>query len=156
MRRSLIVIFMLLSLCSCHRSLKDIQQQVGFIGIESMSGSPLDTLTLNMKVRNQTGFRIGVENARATLHSSGSTLATATLAEPVTIMKGDTVSVRCRLKIGVSNPLAAFSLITGMRNGNAAGLTVDVEATLKVAGFSRQIERKNIPLDRITGKLLGK
>ncbi len=96
-------------------------------------------------VENDGGRNLIVERAELTIHINGRKVATAALVEPIRIPRKEVSRVDYRLKLS-SVSLGALGVLS---LDDADGVTVDIDATVRLGRVNKKIKLKKVPLSEI-------
>ena len=121
--------------------------------IDGFEGSFNSGWKLNLQVRNDSAYSPRIIAAKANLYSGESRMASVTLTEPVEIPKRSVTSLALPLKLSLSNPILALSLLSRFKQGNFEGLQANLSLTFEIMGVTRTIEIGRTDINAILTKL---
>ena len=121
--------------------------------IDGFEGSFNSGWKLNLQVRNDSAYSPRIIAAKANLYSGESRLASVTLTEQIVIPKRSVTSLTVPLKLSISNPILALSLLSRFKKGNFEDMQASLSLTFEVMGATRTIEIGRTDINAILTKL---
>ncbi len=111
--------------------------------VENVSVQGFSRIDLTLKVENQSGSKLRIEDARLDLRHGEMSLVDLKLGQQVIVPRKSTSSIPVSLRLKLSNPLGALSMMSNLKS-TLSQLTVSGEITAK-AGWAR----KKIRFDKV-------
>ena len=111
--------------------------------VENVSVQGFSRIDLTLKVENQSGSKLRIEDVRLDLRHGEMSLVDLKLGQQVIVPRKSTSSIPVSLRLKLSNPLGALSMMSNLKS-TLSQLTVSGEITAK-AGWAR----KKIRFDKV-------
>lgn len=137
--RTLLLILPLILLGSCIK-----QEDITLKEVENISVQGFSRIDLSLKVENQSGSKLRIEDARMELCRGEMPLVDLMLSEPILIPRKSTSSIPVSLRLKLANPLGALSLMGDLKS-TLSQLTVSGEITAKAGWARKKIRFDDVP-----------
>ena len=148
--KRILYLFLLLSLAlpmtSCRGIKERMREKIRFEGIEAIEATGLSSLKIDLRIANETAYKLELNRAVATLFFKESRVGSMTLKEPVVQPRRTTAPLATEWLIDIHNPLAALALVATLQQGNSAPATVSLDLEGKGGPKSVTISREKMPL----------
>ena len=119
------------------------------VSLDKVSGSISEGWRITLTVANNTVSNMRVTDASAFVHYNGRKICRLILDGEVLLPRRRCSQVEVPLRVTLSNPLTAFSLLNRVRKGDFSGITIDYSVTIKAHASHRSFERKNVSLEEL-------
>lgn len=123
--------------------------KITFLSFDGISGSLSGNVRLMVTVRNDSAMKITLSQARLSVASASSEIATATLSEPVELARHSTAQIALPMRLAVSNPIYAAILLSSLRSGTTPDVYVSLDAEVMTLGTKRKINIERRPLAEV-------
>ena len=146
----LVVCTLLLGSCSKQGATqKERRQKFQVVSLDKVSGSISDGWTLTLTIANNTASNMRITSATAFVRHNGRKIGRVTLDGEVLLPRRRCSQVEVPLRITLSNPMAAFSLLNKLRKGDFSGVTIDYNVAVTALVSHRIFERENVSLEQL-------
>ena len=120
------------------------QDDITLHEVENVSVQGFSRIDLTLKVENSSGSKLRIEDARLDLQRGQMSLVDLMLSQPVIIPRKSINSIPVSLRLKLSNPLGALSLISDLKS-TVSQLTVSGEITAKAGWARKKIRFDQVP-----------
>ena len=143
-----IILLLLLSvgMTSCRRTAEKAREKIRFEEVERVEMHSLTGVDLVLRVRNDTGYKLRLEEASLALFYGSSCVATAVLREPVEVPRRSVERLTTQWRLRVSDPLAAYALVRRLRHDDLSAVAVSFTARGRGGPAVLNISREKMPL----------
>lgn len=131
---------------SCRRAVERARENIRIEEVERIEPHGFTGLDLVLRVRNDTGYTIRLENASFDLFYGSSQAVGALLREPVEVPRRTVDSFTVRWRIRVSDPLALYALFRRVRQDDLSDLFVSYAVEGRGGPAPINISREKVPL----------
>ena len=140
---AIVPLLIALTLGSCVRpgdiSVKDVEK----VEMHGFSGADV-----TLAVENRSGSNVRLQEAKLTLYDGGNRVLDVLLMEEVRVLRKSLGSVTLPLRMKISDPMAALSLV-GRLKQSPERFTVSGEAVAKAGWGRKKITFSRVPLEEI-------
>lgn len=150
MNRRIFAFLLCIVLCagttSCRRRAERIREKIRIEAVERAGLRGLTGLEVVLRVRNDTGCKLRLDEASFDLYLGTSFVAGIVLTEPVGVGRHMAESVATQWRLRISDPLAAYALVRRIGRGDLAAVTVSYAAVGRGGPMTVNILREKVPL----------
>lgn len=146
------VIATALSLSSCSKQSKESKprrEKFQIVSLDKVSGSLNEGWRVTLTAANNTASNLHIAAANAYLRYNGKKVGRIVVDGDITLPRRRCSQVEVPLRVTLSNPIVAFSLLNKVRKSDFSGITVDYGITVEVMKSRRTFEGENIPLETL-------
>lgn len=145
----LVVASLALNSCAKQGEPRHRRDKFQVVSLDKISGSIGDGWKLTLTIANNTLSNMHITNATAYIRHDGRKIGRLTLDGEVILPRRRCSQVVVPLRITLSNPMAAFSLLNKVRKGDFSGVTIDYNVTIAALVSHRTFERKDVSLEQL-------
>lgn len=143
----LLAVASLLPLASCSKRVEKLQQQVRLEGIESVRLEGLTTLCLDLRVVNDSPYKLQLSDAEAHLYYRDYKIASMLLTEVVEVAKrSGSATYPTHWRVEVGNPMTLLPLLGKVREGDVSECWVQLEIEGRGGPVPINLSRQKMPL----------
>lgn len=149
MRKYLIYLLLLgaaVSVTSCRRAVEKAQRNIRFEGIEKVERQGLTGAEVVVRVKNDTGYKLLLDDARVDVFYAGGRVATISLREGVEVQRRTTGPVSTRWQLKIADPLALYVLAKKVQSNDISQVAVSYAADGRGGPAPVKISREMVPL----------
>ena len=141
---------LLISSCANQgRAPKERRQKFQVVSLDKVSGSISEGWTLTLTIANNTASNMRISSATAFVRHNGRKIGRVTLDGEVLLPRRRCSQVEVPLRITLSNPMAAFSLLNKLRKGDFSGVAIDYNVAITALASHRIFEQENVSLEQL-------
>ncbi|MDE5623269.1 MAG: hypothetical protein K2I62_01375 [Alistipes sp.] len=148
--RKLFLSLLCLALCagltSCGRKAEKLRESIRVEAVERIEMHSLTGLDILLRVRNDTGYKLLLNEASLDIFMGPSLVAGAELCDPVEVPRRSRGSVATRWRLKISDPLAAYVLARRIGRGDISAVAVSFEVRGRGGPARVNICREKMPL----------
>lgn len=122
------------------------------VSIDRVQGGIGRGWQLTITAANNTASTLQVTDGTATIYDRGRKLANITLDGDVSLPRRKCSQVVVPLRLALSNPLGALSVMNRIRKGDYKGITLDYKIAVKAFTSHREVAERGIALEDIAQK----
>lgn len=141
-----LIVLMALSAASCRKAVERARENIRFEGIERIERQGLTGAEAVLRVRNDTGHKLVLDDARLDLFYGDSRAVSIRLRERVEVEKHTAGSVATQWQLKISDPLALYVLVRKVQAGDVAQVHVSYGAEGRGGPVPVKISRDGVPL----------
>lgn len=147
----LIAVVALFGLESCSKQGQTRQRKQKFqvVSLDKVSGSVGEQWRVTLTVANNTASNMRITAASAFVRHNGRKIGRLVLDGEVVLPRRRCSQVEVPLRLTLSNPIAALSLMNKLRKGDFSGVTVDYSVSVSALASHRLFEQKNVSLEQL-------
>lgn len=131
---------------SCRRAAERIRRNIRVEGIEKIERHAMAGADLTLRVVNNTGYKLALDEARVELFYGDSSVGSIVLRERVEVPRRTTMSLLTRWQLRISDPLALFVLTKKVQQGDLSQVGLSLEVKGKGGPKTVNISREKMPL----------
>lgn len=152
MKRLIIYALLLISIvaaapsCSPRKAKRPKFQVVSLNGVQ---GSMSEGWRVMLTVANNTAHNIELSDGSATLYYRGVRIGELLLDESIRLPRRKCSALDVPIRLKLANPFLAIRLLTMVKNGNYADITVDYTITVKAMASRRVVSNKGVSLEAL-------
>lgn len=135
-----------LSLGSCRRAVEKARRNIRVEAVEKIELQGLTGAEVVLRVRNDTGYKLVLDNARLDIYYGRSRVGDIALREGVEVARRTTGSVSTRWRIRISDPLALYVLAKKIERNDLSEVAVSFSAEGRGGPAPVKISREMVPL----------
>lgn len=146
-----LLVVMSLALAGCSKQERQRQRREKFqiVSLDKVNGSIGEGWRISLTVANNTASNIRITAAHAFIKQGGRKVARVILDGEVLLPRRRCSQVEVPVRLTLSNPIAAISLLNNIRKGNFSGVTVDYSLTAGAVASHRTFEGADVPLEQL-------
>lgn len=137
---------LILPLTSCQRTKERMREKIRFERVVEVRPSGLTGLEIDVAVSNDSGHKLRLEEAHATLFYRESEVGTLRLAEPVELERRTATTLTTRWLLDLKNPLAALAAVAKIGQQDLSLLRVSLVLNGRGGPMPVTILREKMPL----------
>ena len=119
------------------------------VSVDKVSGSIGDKWAITLTVANNTASNMRITSASAYVKHNGRKVGRLVLDGEVVLPRRRCSQVEVPLRLTVSNPIVAFSLLNKLRKGDFSGVTVEYNIALTAFASHRLCEQEGVSLEQL-------
>ncbi len=119
------------------------------VSLDKVSGSISEGWNLTLTIANNTASKVQITEATAYIRHNNRKIGRIVLDGEVVLPRRCCSQVEVPLRITLSNPIAAFSLLGKVRKGDLSGIAVDYSISVKALVSTRTLEQENVSLEQL-------
>lgn len=119
------------------------------VSVDKVSGSIGDKWAITLTVANNTASNMRITSASAYVKHNGRKVGRLVLDGEVVLPRRRCSQVEVPLRLTVSNPIVAFSLLNKLRKGDFSGVTVDYNIAITAFASHRLFEQEGVSLEQL-------
>lgn len=135
-----------LSTGSCRRAVERAQRNIRFQGVERVERQGLTGAAVDVRVTNDTGYKLVLKSAQIGVYYAGSKVGTVLLREGVEVPRRTTGSVRTLWRLKISDPLALYVLVRKVQAGDLSRVTFSYDVEGRGGPAPVRISRDDVPV----------
>lgn len=135
-----------LSATSCRKAVEKARRNIRFEGIEKIERQGLTGAELVLRVRNDTGHKLVLDEARMDVFYGDSRAAVLLLRERAEVERHATQSVTTRWQLKIADPLALYALVRKADAGDLSQVRVSYAVSGRGGPVPVNISREMVPL----------
>lgn len=144
-----IICALLLGGCAKQNGQRQHRQKFQVVSLDNVRGSIGDGWQVTLTIANNTASNMRITNASAFVRHNGRKIGRLTLDGEITLPRRRCSQVEVPLRITLSNPMAAFSLLNKVRKGDFSNIEVDYSVTVSAFLSHRVFEQSNVSLEQL-------
>ncbi|MEG0806875.1 MAG: hypothetical protein RR410_00830 [Alistipes sp.] len=145
----LLVLAATLPMGSCRRAVEKARRNIRIEAVESVERRGLTGVEVVLRVMNNTGYKLALEQASLDLFYGRSRIGKILLREGVQVQRRTTGSVATAWQIKISDPLALYVLTRKLHEGDISQISVSYAVTGRGGPAPVNISREMVPLSEI-------
>ena len=145
----LVAVALTLSSCSKQGSTRQRREKFQVVSLDKVNGSISEGWRVTLTVANNTASNVRITDADAYIRYNGRKVARVTVDGEVTLPRRKCSQVEVPLRLTLSNPIAAFSLLNRVRKGDYSGITIDYSLSLGAFASHRIFEQEGVSLEQL-------
>lgn len=122
-----LLLFAVLAMGSCRRSIEKTAQKIRFEGIERVQLQGLTSAEVVARIDNGSAHRLQLASARIDIHYADAVVGRLILEEPVEIDRRTQASIRTLWRLQISDPLTLFVLYRKVKAGELDRIALSFE-----------------------------
>lgn len=149
MKKYLIYLLLLalgLSAPSCRRAVEKARENIRVEAVESVRRQGLTGAEVVLRVKNGTGYKLVLKNARMDVYYAGSRVGDIRLREGVEVPRRTTASVPTAWQLRIADPLALYVLTKRVRENDFSQVAVSFSIEGRGGPAPVNISRDMVPL----------
>lgn len=119
------------------------------VSLDRVTGSMSSGWRLTLTVANNTASNMRITSASAFIYQSGRKIARVALDGEVLLPRRSCSQVEVPLRITLSNPIVAISMLNQLRKGDMSGITIDYNIAVTALASHRIFEQEQVPLEAL-------
>ena len=119
------------------------------VSVDKVSGSIGDKWAITLTVANNTASNMRITSSSAYVKHNGRKVGRLVLDGEVVLPRRRCSQVEVPLRLTVSNPIVAFSLLNKLRKGDFSGVTVEYNIALTAFASHRLCEQEGVSLEQL-------
>lgn len=135
-----------LSAASCRRAVEKARENIRVEAVEKIERKGLTGAEVVLRVKNGTGYKLMLKNARMDVYYSGSRVGDIRLREGVEVPRRTTASVQMEWQLRIADPLALYVLTKRIRENDFSQVTVSYAVEGRGGPAPVNISRDMVPL----------
>ena len=144
-----VVASLLFGSCAKQGEPRQRKEKFQVVSLDKVNGSIGEGWTITLTVANNTASNLRITDASAYIRHNGRKIGRVVLDGEVLLPRRRCSQVEVPLRITLSNPIAAFSLLNKVRKGDYSGVAVDYSVAVKALASHRTFEQENVPLEQL-------
>lgn len=145
----IVVVTLGLSGCANQGQPRQRKEKFQVVSLDKVNGSIGEGWKITLTVANNTASNMRITNAAAYIHHNNRKIGRVVLDGEVLLPRRRCSQVEVPLRITLSNPIAAFSLLNKVRKGDFSGVAVDYSISVKALASTRTFEQENVSLEQL-------
>lgn len=149
MKKYLLILLLaaaVLPMSSCRRAVEKARRNIRFEAVERVTRQGLTGAEVVVRVTNDTGYKLVLDDARIDIFYDGGRVGTILLREGVEVPRRTSGSVTTRWQLKISDPLALYVLAKKVRAGDISQVTVSYAVEGRGGPAPVKISREGVPL----------
>lgn len=149
MKRYLLFVLLLvltLPMSSCRRAVEKARRNIRLEAVEKVQRQGLTGAEVVVRVKNDTGYKLVLNDARADVFYAGGRVATILLREGVEVQRHTTASISTRWQLKISDPLALYVLLKKVKANDISQVAVSCSVEGRGGPAPVNISREMMPL----------
>jgi hypothetical protein len=139
-----------LELSGCSKQAERRQRQkFQVVSLDGVTGSISDGWRISLTVANNTASNLHITAGSAFIHQGGRKIARVVLDGEVLLPRRRCSQVVVPLRLTLSNPIAALSLLNRVRKGDFSNITVDYSISVAAFTSHRTFEQDGVSLEEL-------
>lgn len=135
-----------LSLGSCRRAVEKARRNIRVEAVEKIERQGLTGAEVVLRVRNDTGYKLVLDNARLDIYYGRSRVGDISLREGVEVARHTAGSVSTLWRIRISDPLALYVLAKKIERNDLSEVAVSFSVEGRGGPAPVKISREMVPL----------
>ena len=135
--------------CSKQKAERTPKQKFQVVSLDGVKGSISEGWQISLTVANNTASNINITTGSAFINQGGRKVARVLLDGEVLLPRRRCSQVVVPVRLTLSNPIAAFSLLNRVRKGDFSNITVDYTLSVKAFAQHRTIEGDGVSLEQL-------
>lgn len=119
------------------------------VSLDNVRGSIGETWHLTLTIANNTGSNVRITDADAFACYNNRKFARVALDGEVLLPRRRCSQVDVPLRLTLSNPILALSLLNKVRKGDFSGVTIDYTISVAALASHRTFEGQGVPLEQL-------
>lgn len=144
-----VAVSLLLGSCAKQGEPRQRKEKFQIVSLDKVSGSIGEGWRITLTAANNTASNVHITDASAYIRHNGRKIGRVVLDGEVMLPRRRCSQVEVPLRITLSNPIAAFSLLNKVRKGDFSGVTVDYNIAITAFASHRTLEQENVPLEQL-------
>ncbi len=146
-----LVIVATLGLSGCAKQGQQRQRKQKFqvVSLDRVSGSISEGWNITLTVANNTASNMRITAVSAFVRHNGRKIGRVALDGEVLLPRRRCSQVNVPLRLTLSNPIGALTLLNKVRKGDFSGIAVDYSVTISALASHRIFEQENVPLEQL-------
>ena len=144
-----IVASLMLGSCAKQGAPRQRKEKFQVVSLDKVSGSINESWKLTLTIANNTASNVHITAASAFIRHNGRKIGRVVLDNEVMLPRRRCTQVVAPLRITLSNPVAAFSLLSKVRKGDFSGITLDYNISIAALASHRTFEQENVSLEQL-------
>lgn len=144
-----IVASLMLGSCAKQGAPRQRKEKFQVVSLDKVSGSINESWKLTLTIANNTASNVHITAASAFIRHNGRKIGRVVLDNEVMLPRRRCTQVVVPLRITLSNPVAAFSLLGKVRKGDFSGITLDYNISIAALASHRTFEQENVSLEQL-------
>lgn len=145
----LLVLATVLPLSSCRRAVEKARENIRLEAVEGIRIHGLTGAEVTVRVRNDTGYNLALEQAEVDVFYRKSRVATVVLVDPVVVARHTTDSFVSQWKVRDVDPLAVLALVRRVKSDDISQVDISFAAEGRGGPAPVNISREMVPLSEI-------
>ena len=138
-----------LSGCTKQGQQRQRKQKFQVVSLDRVSGSISEGWNITLTVANNTASNMRITAASAFVRHNGRKIGRVALDGEVLLPRRRCSQVNVPLRLTLSNPIGALTLLNKVRKGDFSGIAVDYSVTISALASHRIFEQENVPLEQL-------
>ena len=143
---------LLLGSCNAERQAEKLREKIRFEGVEQITPHGLSGVDAVVSVANETRHKITLEEAELTLSYDRNKVLMLQLRDVVELPKRFEGQLKISTRMKVYDPLSAIVVLNRLRNKAIDGMSVTVDAKVKVGPVRKKIFVADMELQKFLSK----
>ncbi len=131
---------------SCRKAAEKARENIRIEAVEKVERHGLTGADVTLRVVNDTGYKLSLENAQADIYYGQSYAGCIVLCERIEVARKTTCSVPSSWKFNVSNPLTALAMLQKLSKNDISQVSVSFVAEGYGGPAPVNISREKMPL----------
>lgn len=148
----LVACALLLGSCNAERQAEKLREKIRFEGVEEITPHGLSGVDAVVSVANETRHRITLEEADVTLSYDRNKVLMLQLRDEVELPKRFEGELKISTRMKVYDPLSAIVVLNRLRNKAIDGMSVTIDAKVKVGPVRKNIFVADMELQKFLSK----
>lgn len=145
----IIVATLVLSGCSSQGAHRTRRPKFQVVSLDKVSGSIGESWRVTLTVANNTASNMRITAASAFVRHNGRKIGRLTLDGEVLLPRRRCSQIDVPLRLTLSNPIGALSVLNKLRKGDFSGITIDYNLTVSSLIAHRVFEQDNVALEQL-------
>lgn len=148
----LVACALLLGSCNAERQAEKLREKIRFEGVEEITPHGLSGVDAVVSVANETRHKITLEEADLTLSYDRNKVLMLQLRDEVELPKRFEGELKISTRMKVYDPLSAIVVLNRLRNKAIDGMSVTIDAKVKVGPVRKNIFVADMELQKFLSK----
>ena len=119
------------------------------VSLDKVSGSIGESWRVTLTVANNTASNMRITSASAFVRHNGRKIGRLTLDGEVLLPRRQCSQIDVPLRLTLSNPIGALSVLNKLRKGDFSGITIDYNLATSSLIAHRVFEQENVSLEQL-------
>ena len=138
-----------LSGCANQGQPRQRKEKFQVVSLDKVNGSIGEGWKITLTVANNTASNMRITDAAAYIRHNNRKIGRVVLDGEVLLPRRRCSQVEVPLRLTVSNPIVAFSLLNKLRKGDFSGVTVDYNIAITAFASHRLFEQEGVSLEQL-------